>query len=89
MASNSRENSSRNPHQIEFFKLSSVRRTAFHRVNSRGVNACVSQNIREPYDVFCPRIEHSREEVTEVVRENFLLVNVGVLRQLFHFLADI
>ena len=53
-------------------------------VDARRIDTAVSQDIREPRDVFLYAVKGSREQVPQIVREHLFGVDVRILAQLLH-----
>ena len=60
-------------------------RHARNKVNARRFNARMAQNIREHDDVLVRAVKRRREQVAQIVRENFPCVDARADAQLFHF----
>ena len=65
--------------QMHTFHISAVFRTGRNYVNPRGIYAAVTENIRKFCNVLFHTVKDPCEQVTQVVREHFLWVYVGVL----------
>ena len=59
-------------------------RHARNKVNARRFDARIAQNIRELDDVLVRAVKRRREQVAEVVRENFPCVDARAGAQLLH-----
>lgn len=60
-----------------------------HGVNAGGVDAAVSENVREAHDVLELSVVRPGEQVAQVVGKDFLCQHLRRLRQLFEHLPDV
>lgn len=70
-------------------KLALVFGAAFEGIDAGGVDACVSEEVGEAQEVFFSGIEGAGEEMAQVVRKDFLRVDVGFLAEGFHGAPDV
>ena len=64
-------------------------RAAFHNVNTRGVNTGVTEKVGQLRYVLCHPVVRDREQVAEVVRENFMRLHMGGGANRPEFLPDV
>ena len=60
-------------------------RHARNKVNARRFDARMPENIRQLDDVLVRAVKRRREQVAQIVRENFPCVDTCADAQLFHF----
>lgn len=60
-------------------------RHARNKVNARRFDARMPENIRQLDDLLVCAIKRRREQVAQIVRENFPYVDARAGAQLFHF----
>ena len=64
-------------------------RHARNKVNARRFDARMPENIRQLDDVLVCAIKRRREQVAQIVRENFPCVDTCASAQLFHFRSNL
>lgn len=63
--------------------------TALYRIEAGSINAGVSQNIRQPGNVFLKSIVGAGEQMPQIMWKHFFLRHFRVLTKRFHLSPDI
>ena len=71
-------------HQAQPFQLTSVLQSGGHNVNPRGIDAAVSQHVRQLRDILFHRIEYSGEQLAQIVWKYLAGPDSGGAAQPFH-----
>ena len=75
--------------KAELFQLPLMLRAALHDINSRGVDAGVSEQVGQLCDVFLHPVERDGEQVAEVMGEHLAAVYARVVAQSLKLLPDV
>ena len=75
--------------QPQSLQLPPVLLTGGHDVDARGVDAAVTQDIRQLGDVLFQIVERPGEELAQIVREDFVRINFCPRAELFHRSPDV
>lgn len=76
-------------HQPQPLHLGRVGAAAFRRVNSRGVDAGMAQDVRESAQILLRGIKCSCEQMPQIVGEDLLLGHPGAVAQGLHIPPNI
>ena len=61
-----------------------VLRACCDHIDTRGINACVAEDIGKAYDVLFDAVEGAREQVPQIVRKDLTWQHVCLLAKAFH-----
>lgn len=81
--------SRKSDHQPQIFHPSAVLVSGGDNIDARGVNAAVTEDVRQLGDVLFQPVKCAGEEMPQIVRKYFVGIDVGVLAHGFHLTPDI
>ena len=70
-------------------QLLAVNLSAFHRIDARRVDACVTENVGKAYDVLLHRVIGACKEMAQIVRKHLLFGYACRLAKRFHIRPNI
>ena len=75
--------------QPEFLNFASVFAARSHDINSGGIDAAVTQNIRQLCNVLFQSIECPGKELAQIVWKDLGMLHTGFLTELFHLRPNV
>ena len=71
-------------HQMHIFHTLTMFGACGNDIDSCGIDAAVAKNIGKLGNILLDAVEHPCKQVTEIVREHIIRIDICILTQIFH-----